>query len=87
MTDDDGTILIVDEDKALAENLRELIEFMDSPSVVTSAPGDWRKQLGNRRLQALFVGPALSEPEVGALLKDLESVDPNVPIVVIGADA
>lgn len=87
MTDGDGTILIVDEDSAQAENLRELIEFMDSPSVVTAAPGDWRQRLGERRLAALFVGPALSEPAVGSLLKDLEAVDPNVPVVVIGADA
>lgn len=87
MTDGDGTILIVDDDAAQAENLRELIEFMDSPSVVTAAPGDWRQRLGERRLAALFVGPALSDPAVGSLLKDLEAIDPNVPVVVIGGDA
>ena len=82
----DKTILVVDQDPVLAEHLKELIEFMDSPSVVTAEPSDWRERLGQRRLEALFVGPALTPDDVDVLLSDLRSVDPNVPIVMMHGD-
>ena len=78
----DKTILIVDDDAATAENLRELLEFMDSPSVITAAPGDWKQRLGERRLEALFIGPDLSERELTCLLKDLKDIDATVPVVM-----
>ncbi len=82
----DKTILVVDQDPVLAEHLKELIEFMDSPSVVTAEPADWRERLGQRRLEALFVGPDLTADDVSVLLSDLRSVDPNVPIVMMHGD-
>ena len=79
MSGSDKTILVVDQDSELAENLKELIQFMDQPYVVTAAPENWRQRLGDRRLEAVFVGPDLSEHEVGGLLADLKLFDPNVP--------
>lgn len=79
----DKTIMIIDRDPALALHVKELIEFMDTPSVVTSVPGEWRQCLGERRLEALFVGPDLSDTDVSSLLADLADVDPNVPVVMI----
>lgn len=84
MTARDRTIVIVDQDRALAENLKELIEFMDTPSVVTAEPSDWRERLGKRRLEALFLGPQLSEDSVSSVLAALETIDPNVPVVIVG---
>lgn len=84
MTGTDRTILIIDQDPVLAEHVRELIEFMDSPSVVTAEPDDWRQRIGECRLEALFVGPDMSEDDVSLLLADLKTVDPNVPVVMIG---
>lgn len=78
------TIVIVDQDRALAENLKELIEFMDTPSVVTAEPSDWRERLGERRLEALFLGPQLSDDTVSGVLATLETMDPNVPVVIVG---
>lgn len=86
MTAGEKTILVVDQDPVLAEHVKELIEFLDSPSVVTAEPKDWRQRLGERRLEALFVGPDLARDEVLVLLTDLRSVDPNVPIVVMQGD-
>ena len=80
------TILVVDPDPVLAQHLKELIEFMDSPSVVTAEPADWKQRLGERRLEALFVGPDLTPDDVSALLSDLRSVDPNVPVVMMHGD-
>lgn len=79
----DKTILVVDPSRAVAEHVKELIEFMDSPRVVIARPGDWRAQLGDHRLEALFVGPDLSDEDVRKLLSDLARLDPNVPVVMM----
>lgn len=86
MTAGAKTILVVDQDPVLAEHVKELIEFMDSPSVVTAEPADWRQRLGERRLEALFVGPDLTQDDVSVLLSDLRSVDPNVPVIMMRGD-
>lgn len=83
MLDIDKTILVVDQDRELAENLKELIEFMDQPHVVTAAPANWRQRIGKRRLEAVFVGPDLSEQDIGGLLAELKQFDPNVPVVMM----
>lgn len=83
MTSADCLILVVNRTEADAANLKELIEFMDTPRVRTAAPTDWRSKLGDSRLEALFVGPDLSDHEVDRLLGDIHGLDPNVPIVMI----
>lgn len=83
LADRHGTVLVIDEDLGRAENLKELIEFMDTPSVITAIPDDWRGRLGEGRLEALFVGPGLSDEVVEGLLAELEQIDPNVPIIMI----
>jgi len=83
MSGDDYVILVVNRTKVEAEKLKELIEFMDSPNVRTTEPGNWRRTLGDHRLEALFVGPNLSTDEVSGLLADIGEFDPNVPIVMM----
>ena len=83
MSESDKTILIVDDDELMAQNLKELIEFMDTPHVVTAAPRDWRERVGDCRLEAMFVGAALTDVDLGNLLADLKKFDPNVPVVVL----
>ena len=78
-----GTIVVVNRAQQEAENLKELIQFMDAPEVCTATPTDWRDQVGGRRLDAIFVGADLSDREVHALLDDVAESDPNVPIVVL----
>ena len=80
---DDGIILVVNRQSDEAENLKELIEFMDTPCVRTAAPAEWREQLGEARLEALFVGPDLSADEIDTLLTDVGKLDPNVPIIMM----
>jgi hypothetical protein len=79
----DRMILVVSSIAADAENLRGLIEFMDTPNVKTALPGDWRTILGDARLAALFVGQDLSTDEVDSLLGEVVRMDPNVPIVML----
>lgn len=78
----DMTILIVGDNAADVENLRELIEFMDNPSVITAAPADWKLRLGEQRLGALFVGPDLDERQLVGLLEELQDFDSTVPVVM-----
>ncbi len=86
MTGENYVILVINRAQADADNLKELIEFMDTPNVCTALPGEWRKELGDRRLEALFVGPDLSTKEIDTLLVDVGQYDPNVPIVMMEAE-
>ena len=81
----DKTILVVDPNTVVADKVKGLIEFMDTPRVITALPQDWKARLGEQRLEALFVGPDLSDEDVQALLSELASIDPNVPVVMMQA--
>ena len=83
MTNGEKTILVIDHDLTVSRHVKELLEFMDSPCVVTAMPEDWQERLGQRRLEAMFVGPELEDDAVEELLTELESLDPNVPIVMM----
>lgn len=80
----DSLILVVNRAAAEADHIKQLIEFMDSPAVETATPRRWRERLGSHRLEALFVGPDLSDREINSLMDDVASLDPNVPIVLVG---
>ena len=86
MTSVEHVILVVNRSESAARNLKDLIEFMDTPPVLIAAPEDWRKRLGEQRLDALFVGPDMSDTEVTALLTDIGEMDPNIPIVMMNED-
>ena len=87
MTGVEHVILVVNRSESAARNLKDLIEFMDTPPVVIAAPDDWQKRLGEQRLDALFIGPDISEDEVSSLLQDVGDLDPNIPIVMLNEDA
>ena len=86
MTGSECVILVVNHSESAARNLKELIEFMDTPQVRIAAPEAWRDTLGDHRLEALFVGPDVTEQEVGTLLADIGEMDPNVPIIMMNED-
>ena len=87
MTGVEHVILVVNRSESAARNLKDLIEFMDTPPVVIAAPEDWRTRLGEHRLDALFLGPDMSDSEVGKLLADVGELDPNIPIVMLNGAA
>ncbi|MDJ0919475.1 MAG: hypothetical protein QNJ05_17090 [Woeseiaceae bacterium] len=76
-------ILVVNDGPEQAANLKSLIEFMDTPEVLTAKPGDWRERVGDQTIEALFVGADLSPTDVDELLTDIGSIDPNIPIVML----
>ena len=86
MTSVEHVILVVNRSESAARNLKDLIEFMDTPPVLIAAPDDWQKRLGEQRLDALFVGPDMSDSEVSTLLADIGELDPNIPIVMMSED-
>lgn len=79
----EGKIIVINRTISDAENLKELIEFMDEPDVHTSTPGEWQSCVGNGRLDAVFMGPDLTENEIRSVVGDLGNLDPNVPIVML----
>ena len=79
----DSMIIVVNKTASAAENLKELIEFMDAPHVCTATPAGWRDELGEHRLEAVFVGPDLDDKDIHALVDDIGQLDPNIPIVMI----
>ena len=83
MTDIDYVILVISRTLEEAENLKELIEFMDTPNVLTAPPDEWSNSFGDKRLEGVFVGPDLSSDEVDTLLDDIGKFDANVPIVML----
>lgn len=79
----EGMIMVINRTISDAENLKELIEFMDEPDVCTSTPAQWRTEVGESRLGAVFVGPDLTEKEIRAVVGDVGELDPNIPIVML----
>ena len=82
MSGQDFVILVINRSEVEAENLKELIEFMDTPHVRTAKPGEWREALGDDRLEAMFIGPDITADEADKLVGDIGELDPNVPIVM-----
>ena len=76
-------ILVVDTEAAVAERLKSMIEFMDTPAVVTAMPDDWRQQAEGERLDAVFLGPDLADREVAEVVDGVGEIDPNASIVIV----
>lgn len=86
MNSTDSTIMVVNRLGTAADNLKELIEFMDAPDVRTASPAKWQQEVGDSRLEAVFIGPDLSDKDIRSLIDDIEKLDPNIPIVMISED-
>lgn len=77
-------IIVIDAADGAAGRLKELIEFMDVPKVCACSVHEWKRELGDRRLEALFVDGQLDGREFDELMEDVGRLDPNIPIVVTG---
>jgi hypothetical protein len=75
--------MVVNRAGSAAENIKELIEFMDAPNVCTATPAKWQQEIGDYRLEAVFIGPDLSDKDVRSLVDDIGKLDPNIPIVML----
>jgi len=78
-------IVLVNDAESTARHVKELIEFMDAPSVCTATPQNWLEQAGERRLEAVFLGPELTQPDVDAVIAGVGRLDPNIPIVLLAS--
>ena len=79
----ESMIMVINRTALAAENLKELIEFMDAPHVCTATPAGWQKAVGEQRLEAVFIGPDLDDKDIHSLVDDIGKLDPNIPIVMI----
>jgi|GEM_PF-1395583 len=83
MSSFESLIVVVNNSTATTSNLKELIEFMDTPQVCSARPHEWQSLVGDRRIEAVFVGPDLDDGEVRTLVGDIGDLDPNIPIVML----
>jgi len=79
--------MVINRAGTAADNLKELIEFMDAHDVRTATPAKWRQQVGDGRLEAVFIGPDLSDKDIRNLVDDVGRLDPNIPIVMISEES
>ena len=77
-------ILIIDDREERGRTLKEQIEFMDAPRVEVAKPADWRSQLGDSRLAAVFISEDVGTQARDRLISDIGDLDPNTPIVMVG---
>ena len=82
----DSIIMVVNRPGSAAENLKELIEFMDAPHVCTTTPRKWQEQVGDSRVEAVFIGPDLSDTDIRGVVNEIGQFDPNIPVVMITED-
>ena len=86
MNSADSMIMVVNRIGTAADNLKELIEFMDAPHVCTATPKKWQEQVGDNRLEAVFIGPDLSDRDIRGVVTEIGELDPNIPVVVLTED-
>ena len=86
MSSIDSMIMVVNRSGLAADNLKELIEFMDAPHVCTATPKKWQEQVGDSRVEAVFIGPDLSDRDIRGVVTEIGQLDPNIPVVVITED-
>ena len=83
---EDRLIMVIDRSDDRAQNLKELIEFMDAPEVCAATPLTWQSRIGEHRLAAIFVSEELPRDEMRKILDKVGRIDPNVPIVLVDGE-
>lgn len=81
---DGHVILVIDNDADSASNLKALIEFLDAPAVRTAGVDDWRSQVGDDYLDAIFIGAGVKDPEMRRILSDIGDFAPDLAVVRVG---
>jgi DNA-binding NtrC family response regulator len=87
MTDSERLIMVIDNSGDRARHLKELLDFMDAPSVRTATPGNWKSRVVGHRLVAVFLNECISEVEVATLIDNVGKLDPDVPIVLVQGES
>ena len=82
MTAADPIILVIDSVEERVVGLREIIDITAYPQVRFARPDNWRTQVKDDRLAAVFVAEAGNRQDVNELLCEIAEYDPTVPVVV-----
>lgn len=79
----ENVILVIGRSAGEAEQLKQLIEFMDVCAVRIAEPDDWRPVLGERRLAAMFLGADVGRPTIERLIGEVGETDHEVAFVLV----
>lgn len=76
-------IMVIHQCEERGRILKEQIEFMDAPRVEVAKPADWRRQLGDSRLAAVFISEDVGAQARDRVISDIGDLDRNTPIVMV----
>ena len=83
------SVLIVDDDKAIAENLAQILAILDGgihvETVATSA--DVLARARSRQIDLALVDIRLPDGDGTTLLRKLQEIDPFIEVILITGDA
>lgn len=80
-------MMLISQGEEIAQEIKNLIEFMDAPSVCAATPSDWQQRIGDARLEAVFVCPDLSDDDTRDVVEAIGARDPNIPIVIVAEES
>ena len=86
MTTSEPLIIVIDGSRERSRNIKELIEFMDAPSVRIADADTWRERIEERRVAAVFLGDGLPRAAIERVIREVGELDPNTAIVRVGRD-
>ena len=78
-----GSVMLLEPDLTLQQYCRYLFEFLDCPLRGIEQPSQVASQLDAERPGLLLVGPGVAPEERSALLRDLATKTPPVPVVIL----
>ncbi len=86
MTGNERLIVVVDSSYDRANDLKDLIEFLDAPAVCIATPGNWKSRIGDNPLAAVFLNECIPQTDIAALIENVGKLDPNIPIVLVDGE-
>ena len=76
-------IFVFAESTEMAQDIRNLLEFMDTHRVEIAEADAWQEQLNGRALSAVFFAPDVPDETRELLLDDIGRLDADISVVVV----
>ncbi|MEO0364475.1 MAG: hypothetical protein AAF265_03165 [Pseudomonadota bacterium] len=77
-----GSVVVIDPDQSSARTLQQMIEFLDTPSVVIADEDSWAAAVDDS-VELIFLGRGLADVPAEAIESQLQRDRPSVAIVRI----
>jgi len=78
-------IFVFAESADVAQDMRNLLEFMDTHRVEIANPDNWQDQLDGRALSAVFLAPDVADETREVLIDEIGRLDASISVVVVNS--